>query len=80
MSLLNCKVLRATVATAAVLFFLGLVLQAPRALFGADLVLLTTFLSGAGLFAMVLSPVLMIAVGVWSLLPGASRSLELCRR
>ncbi|WP_125932000.1 hypothetical protein [Thiosocius teredinicola] len=80
MSLINCKNLRLAVSTAGVLFVLGILLQAPRLLFGADLPVLATTFSGIGLLAIVLSPTLIAATTLLSLLPGAARQLELCRR
>jgi hypothetical protein len=77
MSLMNCKVLRATVVAAGVLFVLGIVLQAPRLLV-ADAPALTTLLSGVGLVAMMTSPVLLLAATLLSLFPGVSKSLNLC--
>ncbi|MCB1774646.1 MAG: hypothetical protein KDI88_13605 [Gammaproteobacteria bacterium] len=79
MSLINCKVLRFVVMTAAGLFILGLALQLPRLVFAGDFPVLTTLLSGTGLLAMVLSPILMLGIAVLVLLPKVSRSLELCQ-
>lgn len=78
MSLLTCKKVRFTVALAGSLFILGLLLQTPRVVFEADFPLLTTLLSGTGLFAMVLSPVMMVSIGLLALVPGVARQLELC--
>jgi hypothetical protein len=80
MSLINCKFLRAVVIFAGVLFLLGIALQAPRALLSSDFATITTLLSGTGLLAMVLSPVIMLSMGLLVLFPGVSRSLHLCQR
>lgn len=78
MSLLTCKKVRFAVAIAGVLFVLGIVLQAPRLLFDGEYAVITTLLSGSGLAAMVLSPVIMLVIGVLAMIPGVSRQLELC--
>jgi uncharacterized membrane protein YdjX (TVP38/TMEM64 family) len=78
MSLLTCQKFRVAVVVAASLFFLGLVLQTPRLLFEADFPVITTLLSGSGLFAMLLSPVIMLTIAVLAIIPGISRRLELC--
>jgi hypothetical protein len=78
MSLLNCKKVRIAVAVAGSLFILGLVLQTPRLFIAADFPILTTLLSGSGLLAMVLSPLIMLATAMLALIPGVSRRLELC--
>jgi hypothetical protein len=79
MSLSNCKLMRAIVVTAGILFVLGIVLQLPRLVLADNFVLFTTLLSGMGLSAMVLSPVLMLVNGALALFPGISRSLHLCQ-
>lgn len=78
MSLLTCQKFRFAVATAGVLFILGLVLQIPRLLFETDFAVLSTLLSGTGLLAMLLSPAIMLAVATLALIPGISRRLEFC--
>jgi len=78
MSLINCNKVRIAVAVAGGLFLLGLVLQTPRLLLETDYPVLTTLLSGSGLFAMVLSPLLMLVTATLALIPGISRRLELC--
>lgn len=80
MSLLTCHKVRIAVAIAGSLFFLGLALQIPRLFFEADFPILTTLLSGSGLFAMVLSPLLMLLIAALAMIPGISRQLELCER
>jgi uncharacterized membrane protein YdjX (TVP38/TMEM64 family) len=80
MSLLNCKKVRIAVAVAGSLFILGLVLQTPRLFIAADFPILTTLLSGSGLFAMVLSPLIMLATAILAIIPGVARKLELCNR
>ena len=80
MSLLTCQKVRLAVAVAGSLFFLGLMLQAPRLFFDADFPVLTTLLSGSGLFAMVLSPIIMLLTAALAMIPGISRRLELCER
>ena len=78
MSLLTCQKFRVAVVVAASLFFLGLALQTPRLFFEADFPIITTLLSGSGLFAMLLSPVIMLTIAVLAIIPGISRRLELC--
>ena len=78
MSLMTCNKVRIAVAVAGGLFFLGLALQTPRFLFEADFPILTTLLSGSGLFAMVLSPLIMLLTGALAMIPGISRRLDLC--
>lgn len=77
MSLINCKKLRLFVVAAFALFLLGIVLQVPRMVLGEPTSLIT-LLSGMGLLAVVLSPIVMIIVSLLSLFPGASRKLNLC--
>jgi hypothetical protein len=78
MSLLNCKKIRYAVASAGILFILGIALQTPRLMFGGEYAILTTLLSGSGLAAMVLSPAIMLIVGVLAMIPGVSRQLAMC--
>lgn len=78
MSLLNCKKVRIAVAVAGSLFILGLALQTPRLFIAADFPILTTLLSGSGLLAMVLSPLIMLATAILAIIPGVSRRLDLC--
>jgi uncharacterized membrane protein YdjX (TVP38/TMEM64 family) len=78
MSLLTCHKVRIAVAVAASLFVLGLALQAPRLFFQSDFPALTTLLSGSGLFAMLLSPLIMLVTATLALIPGISRRLEIC--
>lgn len=80
MSLLTCTKVRYAVAIAGSLFVLGLALQLPRLVFAVDFPLLTTLFSGIGLFAMVLSPVVMLTIGLLALVPGAARQLAPCER
>lgn len=77
MSLINCRNLRFSVIFAFALVVSGLGLQIPRALF-VDAPGLITLLSGLGLLATVLSPLLLIVTMLVSLLPGASRRLDTC--
>jgi len=76
MSLLNCKAIRMTAVLSFGLFVLGFVLQIPR--FLVEVNSLVTLLSGLGLVAISISPLLMITITVLSLLPGANRRLHLC--
>lgn len=78
MSLLTCNKVRIAVAIAGSLFVLGLVLQAPRLLFEAEFPILTTLLSGLGLFTMVTSPLTILVTAMLALIPGVSRRLDLC--
>ncbi|MCB1784801.1 MAG: hypothetical protein H6955_21265 [Chromatiaceae bacterium] len=78
MTLVNCKNLRNIVVTALVMFGLGFALQVPRALFGTDFPILTTLLSGIGLATMTVSPFVMIATAVATMLPKVSQRLALC--
>ncbi len=78
MSLLTCNKVRIAVAIAGSLFFLGIALQAPRLFLEAEFPVLTTLLSGSGLFAMVLSPLIMLVTAILTLIPGISRRLDLC--
>ena len=78
MSLLTCNKVRIAVAIAGSLFFLGIALQAPRLFLEAEFPVLTTLLSGSGLFAMVLSPLIMLVTAILTLSPGISRRLDLC--
>jgi len=78
MSLINCNKVRIAVTVAGGLFLLGLALQTPRLFLETDFPVLTTLLSGSGLFAMVLSPLLMLVTATLALIPGISRRLELC--
>jgi uncharacterized membrane protein YdjX (TVP38/TMEM64 family) len=80
MSLINCNKIRIAVTVAGSLFILGLVLQTPRLFIAADFPILTTLLSGSGLFAMVLSPLIMLATAILAIIPGVARKLELCNR
>lgn len=80
MNLFTCEKLRLAVVVAGALLLMGFVLQVPRALVGADLPLSTTLLSGVGLAAVVLSPLLMLTTAVLALLPGVSGRLGLCNR
>ena len=78
MSKFNCKLLRRTVAIAAALLFVGIALQAPRLLLDGQYPLVTTLLSGTGLLAVVLSPMLMLATALLTLIPRVAKDLELC--
>jgi len=78
MSLLTCHKVRIAVAIAGFLFVAGIALQAPRLFLEADFPVLTTLLSGSGLFAMLLSPLIMLATATLALIPGISRRLEFC--
>lgn len=78
MAKFDCRSLRVTVAIAAGLLFLGVALQAPRLLLDGQYASLTTFLSGTGLLAMVLSPVLMVTTAVITLVPAIAKNLALC--
>lgn len=78
MNLLTCKNVRITVAVAAVLFVLGFVLQTPRLFLGTNFPAIATLLSGTGLLAMIISPLLMLGLAILALIPGLSRRLELC--
>lgn len=78
MSKINCKFLRRSVIIAAVLLLLGIALQAPRLLLDGQFPLAATLLSGTGLLAMVLSPVLMVTTAVLTMIPGIAKELELC--
>jgi hypothetical protein len=78
MSLLTCNKVRIAVGIAGSLFLLGFVLQAPRLFFEAEFPILTTLLSGSGLVAMVISPLLMLVTAMLALIPGVSRRLALC--
>lgn len=80
MSVFTCENLRTAVITAALLFVAGLLLQLPRALFGTEVPLLTTLLSGIGLAAMVASPMVMLLTALVASLPPVSRRLETCNR
>lgn len=77
MSLMSCKVIRLTAVLAFGLFVLGFVLQLPRIL-GFEINTLITLLSGLGLVAITISPLLIISVTVLSLFPSVSRRLNLC--
>ena len=78
MSKINCRVIRSTVFIAALLLIVGIALQAPRLLLDGQLPVLTTLLSGTGLLAMVLSPVVMVTTAILTLIPSIARDLELC--
>ena len=78
MSRVHCKLLRRTVAIAAALLLVGIALQAPRLVLDGQYPLLTTLLSGTGLVAVVLSPILMLATALLTLIPRVARDLELC--
>ena len=78
MSLLTCNKVRIAVAVAGSLFILGLALQTPRMLMASDFPILTTLLSGLGLFTMVISPLIMLVTAILALIPRVSRRLELC--
>lgn len=78
MNIFDCKKLRFAVVGVVALFALGLALQLPRMLFGADVPVLTTLFSGIGLAAVSLSPVVMLVTALLALLPGAARRLALC--
>lgn len=77
MSLVNCKKMRYFVITAFVLFVLGLFLQLPRVL-SDEISNFTTLLSGLGLLAILLSPMVIISITLVSLFPNASRFFHLC--
>lgn len=80
MSVINCKNLRLTVVFAAVLFVFGFILQTPRMLpLANEYPVVVALFSGAGLLAMLLSPLLMILSAVIVLFPAAARQLDLCR-
>lgn len=76
MSLMNCKKLRFLVMLAFGLFIAGIVLQVPRMLF--ETTSLVTLISGVGLLAVIVSPLLLVSTTVISLLPGLSQRLKLC--
>lgn len=76
MSLMNCKKLRFLVMLAFALFILGAILQVPRMLFEPSS--LVTLLSGVGLLAVIVSPVVLIFTTVLSLVPGLSQRLKVC--
>ncbi|MCB1801549.1 MAG: hypothetical protein KDI82_07680 [Gammaproteobacteria bacterium] len=80
MNIFDCKKLRLAVVGAIALFAVGLTLQLPRMLFGADVPVLTTLFSGIGLAAVSLSPVVMLGTALLALLPGAAQRLALCER
>jgi hypothetical protein len=78
MSTLTCNKVRIVVAIAGSLFVMGFVLQAPRLFFEAEFPILITLLSGSGLVAMVMSPLIMLVTAMLALIPGVSRRLDLC--
>jgi hypothetical protein len=78
MSLLTCNKVRIAVTIAGSLFVLGFVLQAPRLFFETEFAILTTLLSGLGLFTMVISPLTILVTAMLALIPGVSRRLDLC--
>ena len=80
MSVINCKNLRLTVVLSAMLFVSGFVLQTPRLLSLADdFPVVVAVLSGAGLLAILLSPLLMTMSAIVAMFPAAARQLNLCR-
>lgn len=78
MLLLNCKNLRSIVILSTVLFLLGLALQLPRVLLLSAYPSLVVLLSGIGLVAVFLSPLIMVAATLMALTPGALKHLKLC--
>ena len=78
MSLRTCHKVRTAVMIAGVLFVLGITLQAPRLFFETSFPVLSTLLSGTGLLAMLLSPLIMIVTAILGLIPSISRRLGLC--
>lgn len=78
MLLLNCKNLRSIVILSLVLFLLGLLLQLPRVLLLSAYPSLAVLLSGIGLVAVFLSPLIMVAAALMALTPGALKHLKLC--
>ena len=78
MSVFTCKNIRLAVAFAGSLFVLGLMLQVPRVWFDANFPVFTTLLSGTGLLAMLLSPLMMMTLGALALIPGVARRLDHC--
>jgi hypothetical protein len=74
----DCKILRLTVAFAALLLIAGIALQLPRLLLEGTYPIAETLLSGIGLVAIVASPVVMIGTALLTLLPGVARRLALC--
>ena len=78
MPMINCRVLRTAVGVAVTLFIIGFVLQAPRLIFAGDMPELVTLLSGTGLVAILVSPVIMATAALFALVPGIAKELETC--
>ncbi|MCB1724496.1 MAG: hypothetical protein H6959_07030 [Chromatiaceae bacterium] len=76
----DCSKMRAAVSVAVTLLLAGILLQIPRALFGADFPAFTTLLSGIGLVTVVSSPVVLLAIGLLATMPSVARDLALCDR
>ena len=79
MLIVSCKSMRAAVSLAAVLFTLGLLLQAPPLFFQDSAVFPVVIASFLGLAAMALSITMLLFTAVVALLPAVNKRLDACQ-
>mgnify|MGYP001554408638 CR=1 FL=1 len=75
----SCYSLRITVSLAALVFALGLLLQAPPLLFPSDAIFSSVIVSFVGLAAMALGMLALLLSALVTLLPGVRKRLRPCQ-